>query len=344
MEPVPCKRSLLSVATPEAELRQSDKACLRNFLIAEANASINEYTDRARWTVDGMASIRSLKPSDTYLQWCESLLARMTPRKKANAISLNIVMDTYHKMSIKEGTRRCRGNTGPRVRIQGFHQKMPQGYSWEKLVHGSENKNDLIKLIFEYLKFPEDKARISLPVTVNNECQTWNIDQENSNHTLALTCNHEEADTRMVLHAAASEKAVVVSKDTDVLILLLYAYAKVTPGKEWCTKYDTETFACISKTFSHWGAEVCCYLPQLHAITGCDTTSYFYGVGKVRTLKKVLKNPQSLLLIQNLGKEKVLSEEDIASSSEDDEEWEHLSDFLSHSSDSDNSGSDWTPF
>eukprot|EP00794_Sanderia_malayensis_P017934 gene17934-19723_t len=30
--------------------------------------------------------------------------------------------------------------------------------------------------------------------------------------------------------------------------------------------------------------------------------------------------------------------------SEDDEEWEHLSDFLSDSSDSDNSGSDWTPF
>eukprot|EP00794_Sanderia_malayensis_P001967 gene1967-2238_t len=30
--------------------------------------------------------------------------------------------------------------------------------------------------------------------------------------------------------------------------------------------------------------------------------------------------------------------------SEDDEEWEHLSDFLSDSSDSDNSGSDWAPF
>eukprot|EP00794_Sanderia_malayensis_P016406 gene16406-18043_t len=64
-----------------------------------------------------MASVRSLKPSDTYLQWCESLWARMTPPKKANAISLKIVMDTYRKMSIKEGTRRCRGNTGPRTLV-----------------------------------------------------------------------------------------------------------------------------------------------------------------------------------------------------------------------------------
>ena len=39
--------------------------------------------------------------------------------------------------------------------------------------------------------------------------------------------NHEEADTRIILHALQEyTKAVVVSKDTDVLILLVNAYAK----------------------------------------------------------------------------------------------------------------------
>ncbi len=78
-------------------------------------------------------------------------------------------------------------------------------------------------------------------------------------------------------------------------------------------KYDFEKFACISKIFNHLGLEIWRYLPQFHAITGCDTTSHFYGVGKVRTLKIVLRSPESLLLIQNLGKEEVLSDEDITS-------------------------------
>ncbi len=110
---------------------------------------------------------------------------------------------------------------------------MPQGYSWEKLLHSSENKNDLIKLIVEYLKSPESKRCIFLPITVNEEGNTWSINYEkNSNHKLVLTCNHEEADTRMVLHAAtAADNEVVVSKDPNVLILMFYAYSNVIPAK-----------------------------------------------------------------------------------------------------------------
>ena len=37
------------------------------------------------------------------------------------------------------------------------------------------------------------------------------------------------------------------------------------------------------------------------AITGCDTTSYFYGIGKISPLKKVIKEFESLNLISALG-------------------------------------------
>ena len=45
------------------------------------------------------------------------------------------------------------------------------------------------------------------------------------------------------------------------------------------------------------------YLPQLHAITGCNTTCYFYRVGKINPLKRVLKSSNCLQLLAGLGKE-----------------------------------------
>ena len=39
-------------------------------------------------------------------------------------------------------------------------------------------------------------------------------------------CNHEEADTPLVLHASKVDSDVVVCKDTDVLILIIWAYSK----------------------------------------------------------------------------------------------------------------------
>ena len=46
------------------------------------------------------------------------------------------------------------------------------------------------------------------------------------NDTEALTCNHEEADIRIILHAinvprAGYERVLIVSLDTDVFILLI---------------------------------------------------------------------------------------------------------------------------
>ena len=49
--------------------------------------------------------------------------------------------------------------------------------------------------------------------------------------------NHEEADTRMVLHALYKNTNVVISsKDTDVLILLVYMHALKNITSKWCMR------------------------------------------------------------------------------------------------------------
>ena len=48
-----------------------------------------------------------------------------------------------------------------------------------------------------------------------------------------------------------------------------------------------------------------------YAITGSDTAAYKFSIGKVRVLKKVIKDPASTLLISKLGTTVLLSDDDI---------------------------------
>ena len=107
------------------------------------------------------------------------------------------------------------------------------------------------------------------------------------------------------MHAAlCSEDVVVVAKDTDIIVLLAYAYEKCSSVKQWLLKYDKQKYANIGKICRFLGRPVICkYLPQLHAITGCDTTSYFYRVEKINPLRRVLKSSDCLQLLAGLGKE-----------------------------------------
>ena len=59
------------------------------------------------------------------------------------------------------------------------------------------------------------------------------------------------------------------------------------------------------------GRDVCSILQQLHAITGSDTAAYKFNIGKVRVLKKVIKDPSGTLLISKLGTTVLLSDDDI---------------------------------
>ena len=49
-------------------------------------------------------------------------------------------------------------------------------------------------------------------------------------------------------------------------------------------KIDYEKSIDIDKVHAFLGSRISRYLPQVHAITGCDTTSLFYGIGKVKVL------------------------------------------------------------
>ena len=104
-------------------------------------------------------------------------------------------------------------------------------------------------------------------------------------------CNHEEADTRMLVHVKdALEKGarsvLVRTVDTDVVVLLIAefrAFFTLRPDLTGWVAFG------MGKHFQSLSINSICYclgeekswaLPLFHALTGCDTTSVFLGKGK----------------------------------------------------------------
>ena len=98
---------------------------------------------------------------------------------------------------------------------------------------------------------------------------------------------------RTALQKAESSHTVVVGEDTDLLILLLYhlehhhwpvylgnSRSGTTQAKFWD----------IQKVQDEIGSNICQQLLFVHAISGCDTTSAVYGLGKAAFLKKAMKS------------------------------------------------------
>ena len=92
---------------------------------------------------------------------------------------------------------------------------------WVNFLNNSENKKKIIKLVLPY--FHKDGCRNSIerPLIINSSENAWQITKETIEDP--PTSNHEEAVKRLIFYEAASNEAVImVGKDMDVLLLLLY--------------------------------------------------------------------------------------------------------------------------
>jgi len=126
---------------------------------------------------------------------------------------------------------------------------------------------------------------------------------------LDLVSNHEEADTRIILHclyashhSAASSAIVVHSPDTDVFVLLLhYAYRISQPLLFYTGSGNNQRIVLVHKCADALDSDICAALPSFHAFTGCDTTSAFVRKGKKGPLKQMRNNHGAVEAFKNVG-------------------------------------------
>lgn len=207
---------------------------------------------------------------------------------------VDIVWDDYRKLSIKGGTRQKRG-TGTRQRVTGC-AKVPA--NWQNFLANAENKKELFLFLSKRAaeeRFPDQK---DLYITAEEQVQHvgggLQMDQ----------CNHEEADTRVLVHLLhalqTSTLGMVYTGDTDVVVILLSNFHHIkaeNPAAEiWISfKVGKATkMLSLNAIATDLGMVLCKAMPLFHAFTGSDSTSSFKFKGK-RHCWKVLKSVPNII-------------------------------------------------
>ena len=117
-----------------------------------------------------------------------------------------------------------------------------------------------------------------------------------SRNHVEVYSNHEEADIRLMLHIQCSierfgtSRAIIWSLDTDVMISGVYSSHEL--GTDiWFRTGTTEKvrYIPLHEISANLGQELTATLLAFHAITACDSTSYFKDRGKKGSLP-VLKS------------------------------------------------------
>lgn len=110
-------------------------------------------------------------------------------------------------------------------------------------------------------------------------------------------CSHEEADTRIVVHVhhaiqAEQVKTVLIrTVDTDVVVVLVgkfYFLKESKPDLDLWVAFGMGRnfkFISINAIYSRLGEARSRSLPVFHALSGCDTTSSFFGKSKISAWK-----------------------------------------------------------
>ena len=143
------------------------------------------------------------------------------------------------------------------------------------------------------------EAAIKIPETENKIIATIEnrvVANINFDTSRMEPCNHEEADTRLLLHAfhganTGIRKISIVTVDTDVVVIALRHFFALNLDELWIEfgVGKSRRFFPIHDCVQNMGERLCKGLTLWHSITGCDTVSMFNGKGK-KTAWKVWRS------------------------------------------------------
>ena len=184
---------------------------------------------------------------------------------------------------------------------------VPLPQVWAQFVLLSENKADLAAFLSEDLvkRFPNIPAGCELVLGGGFVC-TEKASSSSREKVLALTCEHEEADTRIILHGLEAiqrgyDHIMIFCRDTDVLLVLLHFFGG-TDHIVWMIGGTARERRCypVHTIYKNLPQDVHKNILCFHALTGSDTTSSFAGFGKKSCWKMFIQHP---LLLDGLGRD-----------------------------------------
>ena len=181
--------------------------------------------------IDGMAAVQSVANSSgakTFEERSDRFLRLVTSHFSDSCTRVDVLFDGYVKNSIKGGTRDKRKekkSSGIRRNVDNRDQRIGK---WERFIILEDNEASLAHFlstqISESYSAPPGRELV-INGGFKDTLKVW-LSDTSRRDIRELAPDHEEVDTRIVLHArdaaARGYKQVnILCSDTDVLVLLL---------------------------------------------------------------------------------------------------------------------------
>jgi len=306
----------LCLAYPDGTRRASPKSKLLEVILMTPCLITELPSDIIRhqfvFIVDMMSQVRSCMTSlpDSYEEFILNFL-RTLPK---GFHRVDIVADCYRNNSIKSSERIKRGDS-EKVIIGSLFSRLPRDMN--KFLMNNDNKNSLIKLIFRFIR--DNRARVlqmlqTETIILSGDSECYNVTATSVSES-TLKSNHEEADTKVVMHVydilQNTSLSIVLrspSGDTDILVILL---GVITSGKER-VYYDYGNGKNRKGTWLHavqLEDDQQSALIGFHAFTGNDYVSSFLRKGKKMCWKVMMKNEDFIKSFSDLGHDWTLNNE-----------------------------------
>ena len=295
----------LALAEMNGSLRTGTKAIFADVLLkgVQCPTRLPEDMNGGTLIIDGQALIVSLGKPPKAIKFGD--LADIFVQSVLSAGEkfeiIHILFDRYYTTSIKDGTRNRRGKMKKAIRRLVTGRDTPLPADWVGFLSLSENKVDLAKFLSNQLliQAPPNKTLI-VAGGFSDETQAESSSPGVDVHQ--WESRHEEADTRIMFHCVKDESNVVVvaARDTDILILLLAHFDRMSCQYLWMKSGTAKNrkYIPVHAIVSQLDNSIIQSLIAFHAITGSDTTSYIAGHTKKTAWKVFLQNAQ---LLSHLG-------------------------------------------
>ncbi|KAK3698426.1 hypothetical protein QZH41_001193 [Actinostola sp. cb2023] len=311
-----------ALAHPDGSLRKTNKSALA--AIMETNINVCPVlpisTRDTIHLMDAMALVQAVKSggSNTFgalVQKYYSII--VAPLQVASCNEVHLVFDQYWDVSIKAGERSRRGSTATGLEVQISGPAIPVPKQWGKFMSNQRNKINLCDFLTSSLcelgqqHLPANK-KLVIGGGYKDGIRAVCVTNGRCEDVMTLKSDHEEADTRLFLHAKhavddhPSCRIVIQSPDTDVFLLGVTHFVSLGCEELWLKTgvKDRLRFIPLHDVARTLGDRMCKALPAFHAISGCDSTSALSGIGKKKAwvaLKSSEVHQESLGLVGTGG-------------------------------------------
>jgi len=279
------------LANADGTIRKNCKSSLGREVLKKASLS-KLIPHQSALVVDGMAAIHRLPLTLSTFGEAADTLLRMILRDAGDSNRVDVIFDDYRDISIKgcERERRSTQMSTQYSNLQAGH-KVQQ---WKKFLSSSTNKAQFLQFVFNEWQLDTYRQRlVDKQLFITNKLACKKVTRVSVQDVLELTCSHEEADTRILLHVQHAgtcnfPNVVVAADDTDVLMMLLANSSRINTNIYLKSGTSGKIkIVHINQVVKSLGRPVCEALPGMHAFTGCDSVSAFAGKGKIKAFKLV---------------------------------------------------------